>query len=433
MAVVCATTVLLTPGTATAQVTLPADPLSVWLEVRPGSVRVGAEITTPPSPARPPRRSKLPMEPSDTPVGPPKPSTPAQPTDPGKKTDRGTGHAAKKDKGTERESAPEAAAGGDAPRDDTALEAVRARLETLYHEAGLATDAYNAAEERADKQSAALHRLNRRIAAGQRRLDFLKDRAGAAVRAQYRGGGLPPTARLMLSDDPRQFLDGADRVRQGQHGTRGLLHELADTQRELKKYAGEAAARWKKLEADRKKKAAAKKRITQRIETAEALESQLEKEERERLRQLERQAGDKQQAEWLRSGALDSLTAEATRQGRAAVEFATEQLGKPYQWGAEGPATFDCSGLTSQAWAAAGQPIPRTSQEQWRLLRHVDPAAMRPGDLIIYHDDASHVGMYIGKGLIIHAPRPGRTVTVTGAGSMRILGVVRPDQERDRE
>lgn len=53
---------------------------------------------------------------------------------------------------------------------------------------------------------------------------------------------------------------------------------------------------------------------------------------------------------------------------------------------------------------------------------------MRPGDLIIYHGDASHVGMYIGDGAIVHAPRPGRNVTLAGAGSMEILGVVRPDR-----
>jgi cell wall-associated NlpC family hydrolase len=109
------------------------------------------------------------------------------------------------------------------------------------------------------------------------------------------------------------------------------------------------------------------------------------------------------------------------------VKYATDQMGKPYEWGAEGPGSYDCSGLTSQAWASAGHGIPRTSQEQWKQLAHVGIKDMRPGDLIIYFDDASHVGMYVGDGAIVHAPRPGRTVTITGAGSMPILGVVRPD------
>ncbi|PWS48467.1 glycoside hydrolase, partial [Streptomyces sp. ZEA17I] len=122
------------------------------------------------------------------------------------------------------------------------------------------------------------------------------------------------------------------------------------------------------------------------------------------------------------------VSGEATAAGRAAVAFASAQIGKPYVWGATGPGSYDCSGLTSQAWAAAGRPIPRTSQEQWRLLPRIDIRDMRPGDLIIYHADASHVGMYVGDGAIVHSPRPGRHVTLAGAGSMKILGVVRPDK-----
>jgi cell wall-associated NlpC family hydrolase len=81
-----------------------------------------------------------------------------------------------------------------------------------------------------------------------------------------------------------------------------------------------------------------------------------------------------------------------------------------------------------RAWEAAGKRIPRTSQEQWKRLPHVPVAKMRPGDLIIYKKDASHVGMYVGDGALLHAPRTGRQITVEGAGSMPILGVVRPDK-----
>ncbi|TLS43082.1 glycoside hydrolase [Streptomyces montanus] len=307
------------------------------------------------------------------------------------------------------------------------LEAVRKKLEKLYHDAAVATDAYNAAEEKTEKQSTQIVELARAIVKGQARLDKLKDRAGAAARAQYRGGGLPPEARLMLSDDPQQYLDGAGRVRQGEHATKGMLAEMARTQEDLKQYAKDAAAQWRKLEANRKAKAEAKKKVKEQIAAAEELESRLAKDEKERLAKLERKAADKAQTAWLSSGVLDDIKGAATDQGTKAVEYATAQLGKPYEWGAEGPETYDCSGLTSQAWAAAGQGIPRTSQEQWKQLDRIDIKDMRPGDLIIYNSDASHVAMYIGDGAIIHAPRPGRTVTIAGAGTMPILGVVRPD------
>ncbi|MFB7996815.1 NlpC/P60 family protein [Streptomyces sp. NPDC056002] len=307
------------------------------------------------------------------------------------------------------------------------LEQVRAELDGLYHDAAVATEAYNAAEEKAEKQSGQIVQLAKDIVAGQKKLDRLKSRAGAAARQQYRDGGMPPEAQLMLSDDPSRFLDGADRMRQGQHATKGLLGEMARTQEDLQAYAQDATRNWKKLEAGRKEKARAQKKIKSKIAAAEKLESQLEKKERERLKELEQQAEYKQQTAWLSSGVLKDIKGSASAQGKKAVAFATGQLGKPYVWGAEGPGSYDCSGLTSQAWSAAGRPIPRTSQEQWKQLKHIDIKDMRPGDLIIYHDDASHVGMYVGDGAIVHAPRPGRNVTIAGAGSMSILGVVRPD------
>lgn len=307
------------------------------------------------------------------------------------------------------------------------LEAVRTRLEALYHDAAVATDAYNAAEEAAQKQSAEIVALAKKIVAGQEKLAGLKDRAGAAARAQYRTGGLPDEAQLMLSDNPSQFLDGAGRVRQGQRATKGLIGQLTRTQQDLEQYSKDASAQWAKLEAGRKTKAAAQKKIVQQIAEAEKLESQLEQKEKERIEELERQAAQKAQTAWLDTGILDEIGSAASAQGKAAVQFATAQIGKPYVWGAEGPESFDCSGLTSEAWKSAGRPIPRTSQEQWKQLPHVPVEEMRPGDLIIYFDDASHVAMYVGDGSIVHAPRPGRTVTLAGAGSMPILGVVRPD------
>ncbi|MGV9573662.1 C40 family peptidase [Streptomyces nigra] len=313
------------------------------------------------------------------------------------------------------------------PVSNEELEAVRAQLEKLYHEASVATDEYNAAEEAAEKQSAEIVELAKKIVKGKEKLAELKERAGAAAAAQYRSGGLPDEAHLMLSDNPQHFLDNTRRVLQGQRATKGLLAELTRTQQDLEQYAKDASAQWRKLEAGRKAKAAAQKKIEKQIKAAEKLESQLEKEERERLAELEAAAARKAQTAWLDSGILEDLRTKASEQGRKAVAYATDQLGKPYEWGAEGPKTYDCSGLTSQAWASAGRPIPRTSQEQWKRLEHIAVEDMRPGDLIIYNADASHVAMYVGDGAIIHAPRPGRTVTVAGAGSMRILGVVRPD------
>ncbi|MCX2927561.1 C40 family peptidase [Streptomyces sp. NEAU-W12] len=354
---------------------------------------------------------------------PPPPPGPSTGTGPGTGTGAGTGASAGANPDIDPGAAPEAAPDA-APSKD--LEAVRGKLDTLYRAAAVATEEYNAAEEKAEQQSAGIAELAEKIVRGQEKLDDLKARAGASAASQYRGGGLPPEAHLVLSDTPQDFLVGAGRIRQGQQAARGLLGEMRRTQEDLEQYAHDAEAQWRKLETGRRAKARAQRKIEKRIAAAEKVESELEQDEKERLAELERRAAQRAQDAWLKSGALDGAAAEATGQGEKAVAYATAQIGKPYVWGAEGPKAYDCSGLTSRAWTSAGQGIPRTSQEQWRQLPRVAVEEMRPGDLIIYWDDASHVGMYIGDGSMVHAPRPGRTVTTAGAGSMPVLGVVRP-------
>lgn len=318
---------------------------------------------------------------------------------------------------------------GPSPEKD--LEKVREQIETLYRQAAAATDAYNLAEEQTKKQSGEIVKLAKAIVDGQARIAELKDRAGAQAREQYRNGGLPPGAQLVLSDDPQLFLDGVNKVRTSQQASKTVLAELNRTQEDLETYTQDASSNWHKLETNRVKQAKAKKKINARIASAEKLESELETEERARLRQLEQEAANRAQSAWLATRPVqdvEAISGEASAAGKAAIAFATAQIGKPYVWGATGPGSYDCSGLTMKAWAAAGRPIPRTSQEQWRLLPRIDIKDMRPGDLIIYHADASHVAMYVGDGTIVHSPRPGRHVTLAGAGSMKILGVVRPDK-----
>ena len=201
------------------------------------------------------------------------------------------------------------------------LEEVRKEIEALYRKAASATDAYNLAEEQAEKQSG----RDRRAGAGDRRRarrgsTTLKNRAGAAARAQYRDGGLPPEAQLMLSDDPQLFLDGAGRIRQGQKATKDLLGELTRTQEDLEPYTKDASAQWKKLEANRVKQAKAKKKINAQIAAAKKLESQLEKEERERLaRSWSSRPQYKAQTAWLSSGVLKEINGKASAQGKQAV------------------------------------------------------------------------------------------------------------------
>jgi peptidoglycan DL-endopeptidase CwlO len=113
----------------------------------------------------------------------------------------------------------------------------------------------------------------------------------------------------------------------------------------------------------------------------------------------------------------------AAKRSRAeiAVAMAKAQLGKPYRYGSTGPSSFDCSGLMRFAYAAAGVSLPRTSRAQFGSLRRVPLDALKPGDLVYR---PGHIGMYIGKGQMVHSPHTGRNVEI--APLSRSVGAVRP-------
>ncbi|WP_281156483.1 C40 family peptidase [Streptomyces sp. HYC2] len=123
--------------------------------------------------------------------------------------------------------------------------------------------------------------------------------------------------------------------------------------------------------------------------------------------------------------------AQATRADQA-LAFAREQIGKPYVWGAAGPGSYDCSGLTQAAWKAAGVTLPRAARDQAHAGTTVPLSEARPGDLVFFAfvGDPDHVGLYAGDGVMIHAPRPGgrvREESVHHDGESAVHRVVRPD------
>ncbi|MET7457495.1 NlpC/P60 family protein [Streptomyces sp. NPDC005574] len=314
-----------------------------------------------------------------------------------------------------------------AQADPRTLTEVQNKLKNLYHQAEVATDKYNAADGKVKAQKKRVNSLNSQVHTAEAKLTRLTSLAGATARAQYRSGSVPVELQFALSSDPARALDNAGLALQAQQNTQNLLTDLKTTKSALRTHTDEAAAELKRLRASRHAMATQRRTIEQHIAEAKALESSLAAKEKARLADLEKKESDRAQTKWKSTGILKKVGTDATTAGEKAIAFAVKQIGKPYVWGAEGPNSYDCSGLTSQAWQAAGVTIPRTSETQWARLKHVPIEDMRPGDLIIYFSDASHVAIYVGGGNIISAPRPGRNVYESPAASMRILGVVRPD------
>ena len=114
-------------------------------------------------------------------------------------------------------------------------------------------------------------------------------------------------------------------------------------------------------------------------------------------------------------------------QAGAAIRAAQSQLGVPYRFASSTPGVaFDCSGLTAWAWGTAGVSLPHQSRNQFSTLPHVPASEAQPGDLIFYYSPISHVGLYLGGGMMIHSPQTGTSVSYTQVRWNKVVGVARP-------
>ncbi|MFD4758848.1 NlpC/P60 family protein [Streptomyces sp. NPDC058439] len=298
---------------------------------------------------------------------------------------------------------------------------VRAEVDRLYHDAEVATEQYNGTKEKASAAADAVDTLRDEAARRTERLNAARNALGSLAAAQYRTGGLDPAVQLALSSDPDQYLERASyvdrigdrqtaevdgverqvaRIAQLRSQAKGKLAALASRQAELKKH-----------KATIKTKLADAQRLLATLSPAEraAYESS------DSARSADRTG---------RSTARAPVQAPNARAAEA-IAFAYGALGKPYVWGATGPSSFDCSGLTQAAWRSAGVSLPRTTYTQINAGQHVSRSELAPGDLVFFYSGISHVGLYIGNGQMIHAPRPGAPVRIAPIDHMPFAGATR--------
>lgn len=167
-----------------------------------------------------------------------------------------------------------------------------------------------------------------------------------------------------------------------------------------------------------------------RAEKDAAYNTALKQAEKARL-QADRKAAAAKAAAKARAAATASRSADRTSLSSASgsiatvISFLQAQVGKPYVYGASGPGSYDCSGLTQAAYRAAGVTIGRTTWDQYDDGVHVSQSELRPGDLVFFYSDLHHVGMYVGNGLMLHAPHTGDFVKIAPMGDRPFAGGVR--------
>ncbi|MFD3378709.1 MULTISPECIES: NlpC/P60 family protein [unclassified Streptomyces] len=339
------------------------------------------------------------------------------------------------------------------------LEEVEKKVDDLYRQAETAGEKYNAAKEKTTKQKKRVDTLLDDVARRTEKLNDAREELGTFAAAQYRtGAAAPDTASLLLADNPQDYFDQTqlmDRLtsRQKQSVDDYVTQQTATT--EKRQEASESLETLTRTQSSLK---TSKADVQRKLATARDLLSKLTTEEKARLAAIERQkqeAAQRKADELARQQAADaerrrqeaaqgtgtstgagsapgtsgtsgSDSAASTAKAGKALAFARAQVGKPYVWGASGPGSYDCSGLTQAAWKAAGVTLPRTTWDQVKAGTTVSVNSAQPGDLVFFYDDISHVGIYVGDGMMIHAPKPGAYVREESIFYMPIHSVVRP-------
>ncbi|WAZ21194.1 NlpC/P60 family protein [Streptomyces cinnabarinus] len=301
-----------------------------------------------------------------------------------------------------------------APSEKPSKDEVKAKVDKLYEEAEQATEKYNGAKEKQEKLQKEISTIQDNVARGQEDLNEMRDSIGLAAAAQYRTGSIDSSLQLFLSADPDDYLDKASTLDQLSSQQVESLKKIQDKQRELAQDRAEATEKLKDLASTRTELGKKKTEVQDKLAEAQKLLNSLTSAEKAAL------AAEEARATRSSADRVDLGNA-ATGSGRAMAAFqaAQSKIGTPYVYGASGPSSFDCSGLTSWAFAQAGVGIPRTSQAQANYgTRIYSQSDLKVGDLVIFYGDLHHVGFYAGNGQVLHAPRTGAVVRYESINNM---------------
>jgi cell wall-associated NlpC family hydrolase len=320
--------------------------------------------------------------------------------------------------------------------------ALQAKLDQQHAELERLAERLNATDDRRRRLQRSLANLRSRQQAAQRQLDTAQLQLDEQARATYMNGPQWLLGELVGGANPPDALRRLPMQKAALEARAAVLTEVRVRKAEVDSLNERVSTDLAEAELVHQRQDDERRQV-QRL--AEQLQATLDKIDEQLAGYLEAEqtrAEAARRAAW--SGYMSGVgTVQAWLQAgpvaRAAVRWALAQLGDPYRWGAVGPTAFDCSGLTSSAYRAAGVGIPRVSRAQWGAGPHVAVANLLPGDLVFYADNPRdpgtihHVGMYIGNGLMVHAPHTGDVVRVASiwresyAGATRIVpGVVTP-------
>lgn len=308
--------------------------------------------------------------------------------------------------------APFAPATNAAPSAD--LVRVRQEVEQLQEDAAEAGENAQAAKVQLARLKSQLNSVQQEAQAQKATVDSIRNSLAAIAVARYKSTGLGEGIELLFSSDPSLYLSSAGSLENITRKQAAELRKYATAKQRLDATSLTVEDKLRLVQAAEARYRAQAAQVKRKLEQAEQVLARLEKKDRERLLKLqamdeaERQAYSREQARLAN-----------TVSGRAgvALRYAVKQIGDSYVWGAAGPIRWDCSGLTMRAYEQAGVRLPHSSRAQFGYGRAIARNNLLPGDLVFFGSPISHVGIYVGKGKMVHAPRPGARVNIVEFGN----------------
>jgi len=305
------------------------------------------------------------------------------------------------------------------------LAQVQAKVRQLEEEATAAAEGAQEAKVKLSSLTKTLNGIKAKAEIQGQTVSTLQRSLGAIAIEQYKSGGFGQSFELLFSSDPTLYLSSAGSLEAITRRKSTQLRNFEAAQQRLNATTLTVNDKIALVAAAQKKLTLQSAIAQSKLVEAEKLLSKLTKAERERLAKLKEDEENADQASSLK--AAKSADAVSGRAG-IALKYALKQIGDRYVFGAAGMVTWDCSGLTMRAYQAAGVSLPHSSAAQSRMGKKVSLNALKPGDLVFFGRPVSHVGIYLGGGKMVHAPRSGSRVKVavsTSLGSKKLVGARR--------
>lgn len=280
------------------------------------------------------------------------------------------------------------------------------RIEKASTELEQVVEAHNTLAEDLKANKATLARLTARLGPLEQQVARSRAEVNQLAVAAYKTGELGTATALLRPDDATTLVDRLTTVDRLAQERQKRITACTNDQRQLLAQRTRLEATVEKAAAQARGLASTRKRIERDLAD---------------LYELRRQAYGR--ATEPAGADPDQVRATPSVSGAAgvAVRYAYGALGKPYRWGGDDGAGYDCSGLTSAAWRAAGKSLPHSTRRQWEVVAHLKRHDLSPGDLVFYRG-LGHVALYVGNGQIIDAPTAGRNVLKRDMNIMPIVG-----------